>query len=80
MEFSLSAAKAKQAKMSSSVSSGKSSIISWKETNNFKDTFESWKKVKNNTTLKEYLSSFDRFYEIFNICKFFYEFIICFTI
>ena len=45
---------------------GKSSIICWKETTNFRDTFESWKKVKNNTTLKEYLSSFDRFYEIFN--------------
>ena len=44
---------------------GKSSIISWKETSNFEDTFNSWKKVKNNTTLKEYLNSFDGCFQIF---------------
>lgn len=45
---------------------GKSSIISWKETSNFKDTFESWKRVKNNTSLKEYLTFFDKNDKIFD--------------
>jgi hypothetical protein len=45
---------------------GKSSIISWKETTNFKDTFESWKRVKNTTTLKEYLTFFDKNDKIFD--------------
>lgn len=45
---------------------GKSSIISWKETSDFKDTFESWKRVKNNTTLKEYLTFFDKNGKIFD--------------
>jgi hypothetical protein len=44
----------------------KSSIISWKETSDFKDTFESWKRVKNNTTLKEYLTFFDKNDKIFD--------------
>ncbi len=45
---------------------GKSSIISWRETSNFIDTFESWKKVKNSTTLKEYLKFFDKNEKIFD--------------
>ena len=45
---------------------GKSSIISWRETCDFIDTFESWKKVKNSTTLKEYLKIFDRNDKIFD--------------
>lgn len=45
---------------------GKSSIICWKETSDFKDTFESWKRVKNNTSLKEYLKNFDRNDKIFD--------------
>ncbi|WP_152018624.1 hypothetical protein [Aliarcobacter butzleri] len=45
---------------------GKSSIISWKETSDFKDTFESWKRVKNNTTLKKYLTFFDKNDKIFD--------------
>ncbi|UXC28766.1 hypothetical protein N3114_08790 [Aliarcobacter butzleri] len=45
---------------------GKSSIISWKETSDFTDTFKSWKKIKNNTTLKEYLKIFDRDEKIFD--------------
>lgn len=45
---------------------GKSSIISWKETFNFRDTFKSWKKIKNNTALKEYLKIFDRDEKIFD--------------
>ena len=45
---------------------GKSSIICWKKTCDFKVTFESWKKVKNSTTLKEYLKIFDRNDKIFD--------------
>ena len=45
---------------------GKSSIISWRETSNFIDTFESWKKVKNSTALKEYLKFFDKNDKIFD--------------
>ena len=45
---------------------GKSSIISWRETSNFIDTFESWKKIKNSTALKEYLKTFDRNDKIFD--------------
>ena len=45
---------------------GKSSIICWKETSNFKDTFESWKRVRNNTSLKEYLKNFDKNDKIFD--------------
>ena len=45
---------------------GKSSIISWRETSNFIDTFESWKKVKNSTALKEYLKFFDKNEKIFD--------------
>lgn len=45
---------------------GKSFIISWRETSNFTDTFESWKKVKNSTSLKEYLKIFDRNDKIFD--------------
>ena len=45
---------------------GKSSIIPWKKTSNFKDTFESWERVKNNTTLKEYLTFFDKNDKIFD--------------
>lgn len=45
---------------------GKSSILSWRETSDFKDTFESWKKVKNNTFLKEYLTIFDKNDKIFD--------------
>lgn len=45
---------------------GKSSIISWKETSDFTDTFKSWQKVKNNTALKEYLKIFDRNDKIFD--------------
>lgn len=45
---------------------GKSSIICWKETSDFKDTFESWKRVKNNTSLKEYLKNFDKNDKIFD--------------
>lgn len=44
----------------------KSSIISWKETSDFKDTFESWKKVKNDTSLKKYLTIFDKNDKIFD--------------
>lgn len=44
----------------------KSSIICWKETSDFKDTFESWKRVKNNTSLKEYLKNFDKNDKIFD--------------
>ncbi len=44
----------------------KSSIISWRETSDFIDTFESWKKVKNSTTLKEYLKFFDKNEKIFD--------------
>ena len=45
---------------------GKSSIICWKETSDFTDTFESWKRVKKNITLKEYLTIFDRNDKIFD--------------
>lgn len=45
---------------------GKSSIISWRETSNFIDTFESWKKVINSTALKEYLKFFDKNDKIFD--------------
>lgn len=45
---------------------GKSSIICWKKTCDFKVTFESWKKVKNSTTLKEYLKFFDKNEKIFD--------------
>lgn len=45
---------------------GKSSIICWKETSNFKDTFEFWKRVKKNTSLKEYLKNFDKNDKIFD--------------
>ncbi len=45
---------------------GKSSILSWRETSDFKDTFESWKRVKNNTSLKEYLTIFDTNDKIFD--------------
>ena len=45
---------------------GKSPIISWKETSDFTNTFESWKRVKNNTALKEYLKIFDRNDKIFD--------------
>ncbi len=45
---------------------GKSSIIPWKETSNFKDTFESWKRIKKSTALKEYLKIFDRNDKIFD--------------
>mgnify|MGYP006366528781 FL=1 len=45
---------------------GKSSIISWRETSDFRDTFESWKKVKNSTALKEYLKFFDKNDKIFD--------------
>lgn len=45
---------------------GKSSILSWRETSDFKDTFESWKRVKNNTSLKEYLKNFDKNDKIFD--------------
>ena len=44
----------------------KSSIICWRETSDFTNTFESWKKVKNNTALKEYLKNFDRNDKIFD--------------
>ena len=45
---------------------GKSFILSWRETSNFKDTFESWKRVKKNTILKEYLTFFDKNDKIFD--------------
>lgn len=45
---------------------GKSSIICWKKTCDFKVTFESWKRIKNNTALKEYLKIFDRNDKIFD--------------
>ena len=45
---------------------GKSSILSWRETSDFTDTFESWKRVKNDTSLKEYLTIFDRNDKIFD--------------
>lgn len=45
---------------------GKSSIISWRESSNFIDTFESWEKVKNSTALKEYLRFFDKNDKIFD--------------
>ncbi|MCT7549919.1 hypothetical protein N5U04_08155 [Aliarcobacter butzleri] len=45
---------------------GKSSILSWRETSDFKDTFESWKRVKSNTSLKEYLTIFDTNDKIFD--------------
>lgn len=45
---------------------GKYSIICWKKTCDFKVTFESWKKVKNSTTLKEYLKFFDKNEKIFD--------------
>ncbi|WP_323594080.1 hypothetical protein [Aliarcobacter butzleri] len=44
----------------------KSSIICWKKTCDFIDTFESWKKVKKSTALKEYLKIFDRNDKIFD--------------